>query len=148
LLQAHSYAKVPNPPSLTGGAPGLIETSVLGSVGLVRLFGADKADTVLPPGRRRQTYLRFGRSTHVVRELGRNHTRLCPSANFVVGDPAKIDLTANAKIQGFLGKLPGEPYPFPIDEAARRRGKQLTKPIAPVVMPCPPEGRGTTWYST
>ena len=85
LLQAPSYAKVPNPPSLTGGALGLIETSGLGSVGLVRLFGADKADTVLPPGRRRQTYLRFGRSTHVVRELGRNYTRLCPSANFVHG---------------------------------------------------------------
>jgi hypothetical protein len=41
----------------------------------------------------------------------------------VVGDPTKIDLPANTKIQNFLGKLPSEPYPFPIDEAARRRGE-------------------------
>src|SRR5260370_34769816 len=41
----------------------------------------------------------------------------------VVGDPAKIDLAVNAKIQDFLGKLPAEPYPFSIDEAARRRGE-------------------------
>jgi hypothetical protein len=41
----------------------------------------------------------------------------------VVGDAKKIDLPINAKIQSFLGQLPPEPYPFSIDEAARRRGE-------------------------
>ena len=43
----------------------------------------------------------------------------------VVGDPTKIDLAVNAKIQAFLGKLPSEPYPFPIDDAARHRGEAV-----------------------
>lgn len=131
LLQAHSYAKVPNPPSLTGGAPGLIETSGLGSVGLVRLVGADKADTVLPPGPSKadipaiwqidpKGYANWDGTI-------RGFARALTSSMAVVGDPAKIDLTANAKIQGFLGKLPGEPYPFPIDEARRRRGEGTYK---------------------
>ena len=50
LLQSHSYAHAPNAPSLTDGAPGLVETSGLGSTSLVRVVGADKADAVLPPG--------------------------------------------------------------------------------------------------
>src|SRR5260370_39262094 len=40
-----------------------------------------------------------------------------------VGDPAKFDLAANAKMQGFLAKSPAEPYQFSIDEAAGPRGE-------------------------
>jgi mono/diheme cytochrome c family protein len=127
LLQTHSYAKVPNPPSLTGGAPGLIETSGLGSVGLVRFVGVDKADTVLPPGPSKADIPAIWQidPTGYANWDGtiRGFARALTSSMAVVGDPTKIDLTANAKIQGFLGKLPAEPYPFPIDEAARRRGE-------------------------
>ena len=127
LLQAHSYAKVPMPPSLTGGAPGLIETSGLGSVGLVRFVGADKADTVLPPGPAKADIPAIWQ----IDPAGyanwdgtiRGFARALTSSMAVVGDPAKIDLALNAKIQNFLGKLPAEPYPFPINEAARRRGE-------------------------
>lgn len=127
LLQAHSYAKVPMPPSLTGGAPGLIETSGLGSVGLVRFVGADKADTVLPPGPSKADIPAIWQidPTGYANWDGtiRGFARALTSSMAVVGDPAKIDLSANAQIQGFLGKLPAEPYPFSIDEPARRRGK-------------------------
>lgn len=99
LLQTHSYAKVPNPPSLTGGAPGLIETSGLGSVGLVRFVGVDKADTVLPPGPSKADipaiwqidptgYANWDATI-------RGFARALTSSMAVVGDPAKIDLAAN-----------------------------------------------------
>jgi len=127
LLNGHSYAKVPNPPSLTAGAPGLIETSGLGSVGLVRFVGPEKADAVLPPGPSKA-------DVPVVWQIDptgyanwdgtiRGFARALTSSMAVVGDPAKIDLSTNAKIQDFLGKLPAEPYPFSIDDAARRRGE-------------------------
>jgi len=127
LLQAHSYAKVPNPPSLTGGAPGLIETSGLGSVGLVRLVGPDKSDTVLPPGPSKADIPAIWQ----IDPAGyanwdgtiRGFARALTSSMAVVGDPTKIDLPLNAKIQNFLGKLPAEPYPFSIDDGARRRGE-------------------------
>jgi mono/diheme cytochrome c family protein len=127
LLQAHSYAKVPNPPSLTGGAPGLIETSGLGSVGLVRFVGAEKADTVLPPGPSKADIPAIWQidPTGYANWDGtiRGFARALTSSMAVVGDPTKIDLTINAKIQDFLGKLPAEPYPFAIDQAARHRGE-------------------------
>src|ERR1035438_10483416 len=127
LLQAHSYAKVPNPPSLTGGAPGLIETSGLGSVGLVGLVGVAQADSVLPPGPSKADIPAIWQidPTGYANWDGtiRGFARALTSSMAVVGDPKKIDLAVNAKIQGFLGKLPAEPYPFSIDEAARRRGE-------------------------
>jgi hypothetical protein len=127
LLQTHSYARVPMPPSLTGGAPGLIETSGLGSVGLVRFVGVDKADTVLPPGPSKAdipAIWQIDPSGYANWDgTIRGFARALTSSMAVVGDPTKIDLTTNAKIQGFLGKLPAEPYPFSIDEAARRRGQ-------------------------
>jgi mono/diheme cytochrome c family protein len=127
LLQAHSYAKVPNPPSLTGGAPGLIETSGLGSVGLVRFVGPDKADTVLPPGPSKAdipAIWQIDPSGYANWDgTIRGFARALTSSMAVVGDPTKIDLPLNAKIQDFLGKLPPEPYPFSIDQAARRRGE-------------------------
>lgn len=127
LLQAHSYANVPNPPSLTGGAPGLIETSGLGSVGLVGLVGPEKADAVLPPGPSKADIPAIWQidPTGYANWDGtiRGFARALTSSMAVVGDPKKIDLSINAKIQDFLGKLPAEPYPFSIDEAARRRGK-------------------------
>jgi hypothetical protein len=127
LLQAHSYAKVPMPPSLTGGAPGLVETSGLGSVGLVRFVGPEKADTVLPPGPSKADIP----AVWTIDPTGyanwdgtiRGFARALTSSMAVVGDPKKIDLPTNAKIQNFLGKLPAEPYPFSISEAARRRGE-------------------------
>lgn len=127
VLQAHSYAKVANPPSLVGGAPGLIETSGLGSVGLVRFVGIDKADSVLPPGPSKADIpaiwqidpTGYANWDGTIRGFARSLT----SAMAVVGDPTKIDLPTNARIQSFLGKLPAEPYPFSIDDGARRRGE-------------------------
>ena len=131
LLQVHSYAKVPNPPSLTGGAPGLVETSGLGSVGLVRFVGPAKADTVLPPGPSKADIPAIWQidPTGYANWDGtiRGFARALTSSMAVVGDPTKIDLPANAKIQAFLGKLPAEPYPFSIDEAARSRGETTYK---------------------
>jgi mono/diheme cytochrome c family protein len=129
LLQSHSYAKVPNPPSLTGGAPGLIETSGLGSVGLVPLVGLDKADLVLPAGPSKADIpaiwqidpAGYANWDGTIRGFGRALT----SSMAVVGDPSKIDLTANSKIQAFLGQLPAEPYPFSIGEDARQRGEAI-----------------------
>jgi len=130
LLQAHSYAKAQNPPSLTGGAPGLIETSGLGSVPLAQAF-PDKADLILPPGPSKadipaiwqidpKGYANWDGTI-------RGFARALTSSMAVVGDPSKINLATNAKIQDFLGKLPPEPYPFPIDEAARQRGEATYK---------------------
>jgi hypothetical protein len=131
LLQVHSYAKVPRPPSLTGGAPGLVETSGLGSVGLVRFVGAGKADTVLPPGPSKADIPAIWQidPTGYANWDGtiRGFARALTSSMAFVGDPTKIDLPTNAKIQAFLGKLPAEPYPFSIDEAARRRGETTYK---------------------
>jgi hypothetical protein len=115
------------PPNLTGGAPGLIETSGLGSVGLVQFVGVEKADTVLPPGPSKADIPAIWQidPTGYANWDGtiRGFARALTSSMAVVGDPKKIDLATNAKIQGFLGKLPAEPYPFSIDEAARRRGE-------------------------
>jgi mono/diheme cytochrome c family protein len=131
LLQTHSYAKVPNPPSLTGGAPGLIETSGLGSVGLVRFVGIEKADTVLPPGPSKADIPAIWQidPTGYANWDGtiRGFARALTSSMAVVGDPTKIDLAINANIQEFLGKLPAEPYPFSVDQAARRRGEATYK---------------------
>ena len=130
LLQTHSYAKAQNPPSLTGGAPGLIETSGLGSVSLAQAV-PDKADLILPPGPSKADipaiwqidpngYANWDGTI-------RGFARALTSSLAVVGDPSKINLATNAKIQDFLGKLPPEPYPFPIDEAARQRGEATYK---------------------
>lgn len=127
LLQAHSYAKATMPPSLTGGAPGMVETSGLGSVGLVRFVGIEKADSVLPPGPSKADIPAIWQidPTGYANWDGtiRGFARALTSSMAVVGDPTKIDLTVNTKIQGFLGKLPPEPYPFSIDQAARLRGE-------------------------
>lgn len=127
LLQSRSYAHASNPPSLTDGAPGLVETSGLGSTSLVRFVGVDKADAVLPPGPSKADIPAvwlidpggYANWDGTIRGFARSLT----SSMAVVGDPAKIDIPANALIQSFLGKLPSEPYPFTIDSAARTRGE-------------------------
>src|SRR5258708_5965810 len=115
------------PARLKGGGPGLIETSGLGSVGLVRFVGADKADTGLLRGPSKGDIPAIWQIEPTGYAIWEGTIRGCARALLcsmaVEGDPAKIDLAANAKIQGFLGKLPPEPYPFSIDEAARRRGE-------------------------
>jgi mono/diheme cytochrome c family protein len=127
LLQAHSYSQAPNPPSLTDGAPGLVETSGLGATALVPLVGMDKAALVLPPGPSKADIPAvwmidpngYANWDGTIRGFARSLT----SSLAVVGDAPKIDIPANALIQGFLGKLPPEPYPFPIDAAAKARGE-------------------------
>ena len=127
LLQSHSYAHAANAPSLTDGAPGLVETSGLGSTSLVRVVGADKADAVLPPGPSKADIpavwtidpTGYANWDGTIRGFARSLT----SSLAVVGDPSKIDIPTNALIQNFLGKLPPEPYPFAIDTAARARGE-------------------------
>jgi len=125
LLQAHSY-KLPESPSLTDGAPGLVETSGLGSTALVPFAGGNTA-AVLPPGPSKADIPAvwsidpdgYANWDGTIRGFARSLT----SSLAVVGDPAKIDIPANAKIQGLLGKLPPEPYPFAINGAARHRGE-------------------------
>ena len=127
LLQSHSYAHASNPPSLTDGAPGLVETSGLGSTALVPAVGLDKADAVLPPGPSKADIppvwqidpTGYANWDGTIRGFARSLT----SSLAVVGDPSKIDIPVNAQIQSFLGKLPAEPYPFAIDTAARIRGE-------------------------
>ena len=127
LLQSHSYAHAPNAPSLVDGAPGLVETSGLGSTSLVRVVGADKADAVLPPGPSKADIpavwmidpTGYANWDGTIRGFARSLT----SSLAVVGDPSKIDIPTNALIQNFLGKLPAEPYPFAVDMAARTRGE-------------------------
>jgi mono/diheme cytochrome c family protein len=131
LLQSHSYAHAQNPPSLVDGAPGLVETSGLGSAALVPAVGVDKADLVLPPGPSKADIpavwsidpTGYANWDGTVRGFARSLT----SSLAVVGDPAKIDFAANALIQRFLGQLPPEPYPFAIDDAARARGEATFK---------------------
>jgi len=131
LLQAHSYKHVPNPPSLTGGAPGLVETSGLGSTSLVSLVGEDKAATVLPPGPSMADIPAVwridpkGYANWDATIVG--FARSLTSSLAVVGNPTKIDLKTNAAVQEFIGKLPAAPYPFPIDDEARARGELTFK---------------------
>ena len=131
LLRVHSYQNVPNPPSLVAGAPGLVETSGLGSASLVRFVDPSQIRTVLPPGPSKadipavwkiepQGYANWD-ATIV------GFARSLTSSMAVVGNPEKIDLKNNALIQDFLGKLPPEPYPFAIDQAARARGEVTFK---------------------
>jgi cytochrome c5 len=127
LLQAHSYAKAQNAPSLTDGAPGIVETSGLGSTSLVGVVGVDKADAVLPPGPSKADIpavwsidpTGYANWDGTIRGFARSLT----SSMAVVGDPAKIDIATNALIQNFLGKLPPAPYPFTVDAAAAARGE-------------------------
>src|SRR6185369_2515486 len=102
----------------------------LGSVPLAQAF-PDKADLILPPGPSKadipaiwqidpKGYANWDGTI-------RGFARALTSSMAVVGDPSKINLATNAKIQDFLGKLPPEPYPFPIDEAARQRGEATYK---------------------
>ncbi|WP_254513648.1 c-type cytochrome [Anatilimnocola floriformis] len=131
LLQRHSYKNVSNPPSLTGGAPGLVETSGLGSTSLVSLVGEDKAATVLPPGPAMADIPAVwqidpkGYANWDATIFG--FARSLTSSLAVVGNPAKIDLKTNAAIQAFIGKLPAAPFPFPIDDKARARGEVTFK---------------------
>jgi hypothetical protein len=131
LLRDHTYKNVPNPPSLTGGAPGLVETSGLGSASLVAMVGEGKADLVLPPRPAKADIpavwkidpTGYANWDGTVRGFARSLT----SSLAVVGNPAKIDLHSNALIQDFLGKLPPEPYPFALDVAATARGEATYK---------------------
>ena len=131
LLQAHSYRHAQNPPSLTGGAPGIVETSGLGSASLVGFVAADKAGTVLPPGPSMADIPAAwridpkGYANWDATIVG--FARSLTSSLAVVGNPKKIDLKANAAVQDFIGKLPAAPYPFPIDDAARARGEVTFK---------------------
>ena len=128
LLQEHSYNKVPNPPSLTDGAPGMVETSGLGSAGLVRIVGKENAELVLPPAPSKADIPaiwgvdphRYANWDATLKGFARSMT----SSLAVVGDPAKIDLEQNALIQAFLHKLPPEPYPFALDVSAKKRGEK------------------------
>lgn len=127
LLQEHSYNKVPNPPSLTDGTPGMVETSGLGSAGLVRIVGKENAEMVLPPAPSKADIPAIWK----VDPIGyanwdatlKGFARSLTSSLAVVGDPAKIDLQQNALIQAFLPKLPPEPYPFFLDVSAKVRGE-------------------------
>jgi mono/diheme cytochrome c family protein len=127
LLQSHSYTHGTNPPSLIDGAPGVVETSGLGSTSLVRVVGVDKADAVLPPGPSKADIPAvwmidpngYANWDGTIRGFARSLT----SSLAVVGDPARIDIPTNALIQNFLGKLPPQPYPFAIDMSARARGE-------------------------
>ncbi len=127
ILQENSYAHAAKAPDLSGGAPGLVETSGLGSVGLVRAVGIDKAALVLPPGPSKADIPAvwhidpsgYANWDGTIRGFARSLT----SSMAVVGDPTRIDIATNTHIQGFLGKLPPEPYPFPIDDDARKRGE-------------------------
>jgi mono/diheme cytochrome c family protein len=131
LLQAHSYSKAQNPPSLTDGAPGTVETSGLGATALVPFVGVPNAGMVLPPGPSKADIPAvwmidpngYANWDGTIRGFARSLT----SSLAVVGDPSKIDLPTNALIQSFLGKLPAEPYPFPIDAAAKARGEATYK---------------------
>jgi mono/diheme cytochrome c family protein len=131
LLQAHSYSKSPNPPSLFDGAPGIVETSGLGSAALVPFVGIEKAGAVLPPGPSKADIPAvwmidpngYANWDGTIRGFARSLT----SSLAVVGDAPRIDIPTNALIQSFLGKLPAEPYPFPIDAAARSRGEATFK---------------------
>ena len=86
LLQAHSYSKVPNPPSLFDGAPGLVETSGLGSAALVpfvrRGQGRRRAAAGALEGRHPG---RVDDRSHRIRQLGRHDQRLRPIAHLVAG---------------------------------------------------------------
>lgn len=127
LLQAHSYSKAPNPPSLTVGAPGIVETSGLGATALVPLVGVANAAVVLPPGPSMADIPAvwqidpngYANWDGTIRGFARSLT----SSLAVVGDAPKIDIPTNALIQSFIGKLPAEPYPFRIDAAAKARGQ-------------------------
>ena len=128
LLQEHSYNKVPNPPSLTDGAPGMVETSGLGSAGLVRIVGKENAELVLPPAPSKADIPAiWGVDPHRYANWDatlKGFARSLTSSLAVVGDPAKIDLKQNALIQAFLHKLPPEPYPFALDVSAKKRGEK------------------------
>jgi hypothetical protein len=146
LLQAHCYGKVKNPPSLTGGAPGLVETSGLGSASLVPLVPPGQAATVLPPGPAmadipavwRIDPKGYANWDGTIVGFARSLT----SSLAVVGNPKKIDLKTNAAIQDFIGKLPSAPYPFPIDDQARTRGEAVFKAnCAGCHAPTPGRGR-------
>jgi mono/diheme cytochrome c family protein len=131
LLVRHSYASAKHPPSLTGGAPGLVETSGLGSTGLVSFVGEEKAATVLPAGPSMADIPAVwridvnGYANWDATIVG--FARSLTSSLAVVGNPTKIDLQTNASIQDFIGKLPAAPYPFTIDDAARLRGETTFK---------------------
>lgn len=129
LLKKISYDPVPNSPSLTDGAPGLVETSGLGSSALIGLniVPMDKLNTLLPPGPAKADIPAvwmidahgYANWDATLKGFARSMT----SSLALVGDGTKIDLPQNALIQAFLPKLPPEPYPFDIDTAARARGK-------------------------
>lgn len=131
LLQAYSYKSVPNPPSLTAGAPGLVETSGLGSTSLVSLVGESKAATVLPPGPSMADIPAVwridptGYANWDATIVG--FARSLTSSLAVVGNPTRIDLKTNGAIQQFIGRLPATPYPFSIDDNARKRGEVTFK---------------------
>src|SRR5258708_16514707 len=102
------------PARLKGGGPGLIETSGLGSVGLVRFVGADKADTVLPPGPSKADIPAIWQidPTGYANWDGtiRGFARALTSSMAVVVDPAKIDLAVHPNIHDSLRNLPAAPY--------------------------------------
>lgn len=126
LVQKHSYNNYPNPPNLTAGAPGLVETSGLGSASLVPKMGIEKIALLLPPGPAMADIpavwgIDPGGYANWDATL-KGFARSLTSSMAVVGNPAKIDLQQNLLIQAFLPKLPPEPYPFAIDLASRARG--------------------------
>lgn len=129
LLQKYSYDMVPNPPSLGGGAPGIIETAGLGAASLIPVVGVDNAGLVLPPGPSKADIpavwkldpAGYANWDSTIKGFSRSLT----SSLAVVGDLNKVDIPANKKIQSFLGKLPPEPFPFSLDTVAAKRGEAV-----------------------
>lgn len=129
LLQKYGYDKATNPPSLTDGAPGMVETAGLGSAGLIPIVGEDKAGMILPPS----PSMADIPAVWALDPTGyanwdgtvKGFSRALTSSLAVVGDLGKIDMQVNKDIQRFLGELPAAPYPFDLDMAAIKRGDAI-----------------------
>ncbi len=129
MLREVTYRKAANPPDLMGGAPGLVETSGLGSSALIPFVKPEQIPAVLPPGPSMADIPAVWKlDAHGYANWDatlRGFARSMTSSLAVVGDGEQIDIAQNARIQDFLPALPPEPYPFALDVAAIARGETI-----------------------
>jgi hypothetical protein len=129
LLKSHSYADPSDPPSLTDGAPGLVETSGLGSASLALSVDRNRVDVdaIFPPGPSKADIPAvwmidpdgYSNWDGTIRGFARSLT----SSLAMVGEPGKISIPMIALIQDFWRSCLRSRIPSPsMARLARGRG--------------------------
>jgi mono/diheme cytochrome c family protein len=118
-----AYSKANSPP-IDAGPPGYVDSSGLG----IAAFVTDRAD-LFPGATKNDVPSIWNQKTRKLFQWDANIrdtvTRNMVASLGLIGQPTKLDITANYIISDFIDNLPPAPYPFPIRQAAALKGQSI-----------------------